>query len=635
MLYYRRYLGIFILGALLVLGYQNCGTTDGMGLFNSQCLEAHCLNNPDELKLKLDMNLVPGGQLKISTNPPPEVNNLRLTGVCNDGGFGKTLIKAKILQCVGGIHCSILKQLITTSCAPDGKFEISTAINNLAPGNYQLQMEIVGLNEFNHEVYGRYSKADAVPMLAQKTIQAPILASFSGTDYWASDKVYQFNSSTERIVLDGYITGFCDFNSSNAAANEISIKLGIKGSSTYTLLATTACNKITSGTVQANSPNRKGRSGYFSHDTFSIYMLYSGGTFMNCEPADYNCINNPFNRMTNRLVHLSISQKDVAFNYDVMSSRKLVLNYQAPHAGKGWLADILVETLRRVKKSFNFSNSEVTGALDGAQSGTNDYTQAYRIVTSAQEYTDPLVTSGENRYGFGTRSFIIRWLLGATEDISASIYTNNDIYFMGSQHTIPFRAIAQGSGCGINGAVSKPIKGVTGSQYSSDVGVQRIALCLAHRYYNGFWNKPYSETVKMVHQGVTVSNDNKNCFYNDGQPIATNTCNDLLAFLAAATKMKNRHLPSASFALASESQVTYFTNGLAQYYVNKITTTLAYRSGNNDNSFFADLFATVYPEITSTSMRRSLYPNEYNFSGSTMKFGATRTKHHPTGSYNH
>src|SRR5690606_33821897 len=190
--------------------------------------------------LKLDLNLVPGGVFKISTNPPAGVNNLRLTGSCSDGGFTKTLVKAKIYQCLGGTSCSILKHLKTAACSPDQKFEISSVVSNLSPGNHLLEMEIVGLNEFNQEVYGRDSKADAVPTLAKQTIKAPVLASFSGTNYWATDKIYQFSSSSEKIVLDGYITGFCDFNTTIPSANEISIKLGIKGSSTFTLLATTA-----------------------------------------------------------------------------------------------------------------------------------------------------------------------------------------------------------------------------------------------------------------------------------------------------------------------------------------------------------------------------------------------------------
>lgn len=632
---FGRYLGIFILSSLVFVAYQNCGQTGETGLFNSQCIGEHCYSNPDELSLKLDLNLVPGGVFKISTNPPTGYNNLRLTGSCSDGGFTRTLVKAKIYQCIGSTNCSILKHIKATSCGPDKKFEISSTIGNLTPGNHLLELEIVGLDEFNQEVYGRNSQADAIPTQAKQTIRAPVLASFSGANYWATDKVYPFVSSSEKIVLDGYMTGFCDFNATVPSANAISIKLGIKGSSTYTVVATSTCQSIVAGSVQANSPNRDGRSGYFTLDAFSIFMIYNGGSFVTCESTDYNCINNPFNRMTNRLVFLGLSQKDMSFDYDVMSNRKLALQYTASHAGKGWSADILLETLRRIKKSFNFSNSDVSGALDGTQSGTNDFTQAYRVITSSSEYVDPLVSSGDNRYGFGTRSFIVRWLLGATEDISQSLYTNNDIYFMGSQHTIPFRTIAQGSGCAINASVADPIKGVVGAQYSTDVGVERIAVCLAHRFYNGFWDKPYSETVKMVQQGVTFANNNQNCFYNDGNPIATNTCTELIGFLQAATQMKNRHLSGAQFNTASESQMTYFTNGLSQYYIHRVMTNLAYRNASGENEFFGQIFTSVYPEITDAAMRRSLYPKEYNFAGSTLSFGATRTKQHPIGSYTH
>lgn len=616
----------------LVVTYQNCGQTEDSNLFGSSCNSASCYVDPDSLSVNLDLNLVPGGVFKISSNPASGFTNLRLTGTCSDGGFAKTLVKAKIYSCSGN-SCTTLKYLKSTPCSADGKFEIASTVSNLTAGPQQLNLEIVGLNEYEQEVYGKNSKAAAVSMLAQPTIKPPVLASFSGTNFWAQDKIYYFPSSTEKVVLDGYITGFCDYNTVSTAANTISIKLAIKGSSTYTAITTTTCQSIVANSVQANSPNRGGRTGYFQLDSFSLYMIYSGGSFVTCTTNDYNCINNNLNRMTNRMVTLALFQKDQSFNYDVFSTRNMILRYTSEKLGKGWLVEALTETLKRLKRSFNFSNTAVSGDLDGTQSGTNDFTQAYRLLTSAEEFYDPLVTSGDARYGFGTRAFIVRWLLSATEDISASLYTTNNLYFLGTATTIPYKSIAAGNSCSLNPSLVDPIQGVVGTQYSSDQGTERISVCLAHRFLNGLWGRDYVNTVRMVQEGVTYVDNNTHCFYRKGGTIPDRDCNELLNFYSYASKMKSRHLGATSIANATDSQLIYFGNGLTQAYLNRIMVNLYYRNSVGENEYFSALFISLYPEITDATFRRSLYPTEYNFVGSTQMFGATRSRQVPDGSY--
>jgi len=89
----------------------------------------------------------------------------------------------------------------------------------------------------------------------------------------------------------------------------------------------------------------------------------------------------------------------------------------------------------------------VTSAtLDGSNSAINDFMQASRITTSAEEFYDPLVTTGDARYGYGTRSFIVQWLLSAVENISPTDYpaatnnypgTNGNIYLLIGKNEIP------------------------------------------------------------------------------------------------------------------------------------------------------------------------------------------------------
>lgn len=628
----QSFILLILLSMSLVVTYQNCGQSEKSNLFGSSCVSADCLVDPNELFVKMDLSLVPGGVFKISANPAADFSNLRLTGTCSTGGFAKTLVKSKIYAC-NGTTCKTLKNVQSSACSASGTFEIASRVANLTPGSYQLNLEIVGFNDFEQEVYGINSKLPAIPMLAQNTINPPILASFTGTNYWAQDKIYYLPSSSEKVNLDGYITGFCDYNAVSSAGNAISVKLAIKGSSTYTTLNSTTCLPIVTGSIQANSPSRAGRTGYFQLDSFSIYMIYSGGSFVACTVNDYNCINNGLNRMTNRIVSLSLFQRDFTFSYDVFSTRKLVLNYTSETLGKGWLAEALTETLKRLKRSFNFSNTPVSGDLNGTQSGTNDFTQAYRILTSTDEFYDPLVTSGDARYGFGTRAYIIRWLLGATEDISASQYTTNNLYFLGTATTVPYKAIAQGTSCSVNANLLDPIQGVVGAAYSSNQGVERITVCLAHKFLSGLWNRSYADTVRMVQEGVTFVDNNSHCFYRNGGTIPDRDCGEILNFYSYATKMKNRHLPSVAIENATDAQLTYFGNGLTEAYINRIMVNLYWRNTSGDNEYFQALFQTIYPEITDVNLMRKLYPTEYNFVGSSQKFGATRSRQAPDGSY--
>jgi hypothetical protein len=97
--------------------------------------------------------------------------------------------------------------------------------------------------------------------------------------------------------------------------------------------------------------------------------------------------------------------------------------------------------------------------------------------------------------------------------------------------------------------------------------------------------------------------------------------------------MKSRHLGTVAVANASDSQLTYFGNGLTQAYINRIMANLSYRSSAGENEYFSALFTSLYPEVTDATFRRSLYPNEYNFVGSKQKFGASRSRQAPDGSY--
>ena len=633
MLKKQPFILLFLLGLLAVV-YQNCAETNQSNLFGSNCSGESCGPNPDDLSMELDSQILSGGTFKISSNPAANNINLRLTGTCESAGYQKSLVKAKVYQCSGS-HCGILKHSKYAQCS-SGRFEIASTVSNLTPGSIRLQMEVVGVDKFEQEVYGRNSKLPLISGEAKQTINPPVLASFSGTNFWAQDKIYYFPSSTEKVVLDGFITGFCDYDAANTS---ISVKLSLKGSSQYTLLGNTYCQKINEGTTVGTSPNRNGRSGYFQLDSFSIFFVYGGGSFVTCNAGDNNCINNVLNKTTNRLVNLSIAQRDLGFNYDVFSNRRLVLHYTGERAGKGWLAEVLVEVLKRAKKSFNFSNSNVSGELTAPQAGTSDYSQAYRVLTSIEEFFDPLITTGANRYGFGSRAFIVKWLLGATEDISASEYGVNNIYFLGSANTVQYKNMAHvnlngGLICSLEPNMADPIKSVVGPQYSTDIGVERIALCLTHRYLNGIWDKPYADTVKLVQHGVTFANNNANCFYSNGGAINNRDCATLLEFLQIASSMKSTRLPGVSFGNATDTQLKYFGNGMTQYYINKIMYNLAYRNTGmgGENEIFADIFSDVYPEITDVNLRRSLYPNDYSYPGSTVKFGGLISRPYPDGS---
>lgn len=637
---------LFLLAISMIVTFQNCGTTSPEGgLFGSSCSNGGCGADPNALKVSLDTSVLTSGVLKISANPSAGFSNLRLTGTCNNGGYDKTLIKAKFYQCIGSsTQCTTLKYLKSTPCGADGRYEIASTVTTLTPGTHKLFIEIVGFNEFSQEVYGRNSKLAAITVSAQNTIKPPVLSSFTGTNFWSQDKLYYFPSSTEKVTLDGYITGFCDYTA--GGNNIIYVKLAIKGSSTYKLISGTPvnCTPIVEGSTIGTSPYRNGRTGYFMLDNLSIYMAYTGDTFITCDTAssDYaNCINNTLNSRTNRIVSLGLFQRDVGFNYDVYGHRNLILHFTGSQYGKGWLVEALVEMMKRVKKSFNFSNSEVTGNLDGTQSSNNDFTKANTILTSHQDLIDPLITSGANYYGYGTRKYIVSGLLGATEDISTSIYPNqaNDLYFLGSSATIPYKnmAVVNLNGvliCGLNSTVSDPISGVVGA-YSTDPELERIALCLTHRYMNGIWDKPYAEyTYKMVNEGVTFLNNNANCFSRGGQPYNSGECSTMLEFLQAAAKIKARRMPSNSFGNASDDQLKYFGNAMTQYYINKIMYALAYRNTDygGENEIFADIFTKVYPEITDVSLRRTLYPDEYNYVGSSARFGGSRSTPFPQGS---
>ncbi len=635
---------LFLLAFGLLMTYQNCAQVQEGGLFRQSCNDESCAANPDQLSIAMDLNLVPGGIFKISSNPESGFENLRLTGNCKDGGYEKTLVKIKIYQCVGSSSvCDTLKYINTTSCNMNTNFEISETVSTLVPGFHKLNLEIVGLDEFGQEVYGKNSKLAPIKMQAQNTIRPPVLASFTGTNFWAQDKIYYFPTDSDKVTLDGYIQGFCDYNS---AADDISAKLSFKGSSTYTAIALpTKCKPVAQNSAALNSPNRGARTGFFQIDAFPIYMRYTGGQFVTCTAGDYNCINNPLNLMTNRLVALAFFQRDVTFNYDVFSVRKLLLHFKDERSGKGWLAEPLLEVLRRVKKSFNFSNDIATGALDGTNAGNNDYYQAFRILTSADEFYDPLVTNGESRYGFGTRAFIVKWLLGATEDISPSIYpgssnnyagTSGNIYFLGGATTIPYKSVGNGTLCGLNPGITDPLVGTVG--YDTSSAIERIALCLTHRFLNGLYDRDYNLSYRMVQKGVTFANNNTTCVYSDDLSVAipARDCAVIMHFLAGATKMKTRHVLGASISDATDTQIKYFGNGLSQFYINTIVHHLAYRNTVdyvNENEVMSLVYATVYPELTDTTMRQISYPTEFNFEGATTMFSGTRLIGLPAGSF--
>lgn len=623
--------------------YQNCAQTQDGGLFSQSCDSEHCSANPQELAIAMDLNLVPGGTFKISSNPESGFKNLRLTGACKDGGYDKNLVKVKIYQCIGSSStCDVLKYINSTTCQLDTSFEISSTVTTLTPGMYKLNLEIVGIDKFGQEVYGPRSKLAAVKMEAKQTIRPPVLATFTGANFWAQDKVYYFPTEGDKVSLDGYITGFCDYN---PAADNIGIKLSVKGSSTYTPIAVpTKCRPISENVNAQNSPHRGTRTGFFQVDTMPIFMRYTGGTFVTCTAGDYNCINNPMNMMTNRLVALALFQLDTSFNYEVFSVRNLILHFKDERNGKGWLVEPMVEVLRRVKKSFNFSNNEVTTTtLDGASSALNDFMQASRITTSVEEFYDQLVTSGDQRYGFGTRLFIINWLLGAEEKVTASEYpatTNNypgttgNFYFVGNATTIPYKSISMGNLCGLSANVSDPIAGTVGLE--AGAALERVALCLTHRFLNGLYDRPYVQTYKMVQHGVMFTDNNTHCFYQTGGVIPDRDCAVILHFLAGASKMKTRHTLGVSLPDASDTQMKYFGNGLTQFYINTIMDHLAYRNNVdylNENEVFASAYAKVYPELTDPTVRQMSYPTEFNFVDSTASFGSTRRIPRPAGSY--
>jgi hypothetical protein len=172
-----------------MITYQNCGQTEQSNLFGSNCNGEKCTEDPDSLDLELDLQLVPGGVFKISTNPSSGFTNLRLTGSCEAAGFNRTLVKAKLYQCIGS-SCTTLKHLKAEPCS-QGRYEIASTVTNLTPGPHRLNLEIVGIDEFGQEVYGRNSKLPAIAAEAKQTINPPILASFSGTNFWAQDKIYK------------------------------------------------------------------------------------------------------------------------------------------------------------------------------------------------------------------------------------------------------------------------------------------------------------------------------------------------------------------------------------------------------------------------------------------------------------
>ena len=629
----------------MIVTFQNCGTTapEG-GLFGSHCYSEVCGANPDGLSLTLDTNNIANGVFNISSNPSEGFNNLRLTGTCNDGGYSRTLIKAKLYQCLPGTtNCSILKYIKSTPCGADRKYEIEASTPTLIPGAHKLHMEIVGFDNYYQEVYGRSSRLTPILTAAIPTIQPPVLSTFSGaSNFWANkDKLYYFNSASEKVSLSGYITGFCDYNA--GGDNNIYVRMSFKNRSDYKLItpASVVCTQITAGSTIANSPYRNGRTGYFTLDTLDIFMSYTS-SLVDCAANDNECRNNALNAKTNRIVSLGFFQKDTSFNYEVSSTRNLILHFTSVQYGKGWLVDPLVEVLKRIKKTFNFSGADVTGNLE-AVSSSNDYTVAHNVLTTYNTLTDPLVTSGDNRYGYGTRNFIVNKILGATEDISQSIYPGqpNDLYFLGTSTTVPYKdmAVVNPNGilkCGLNSAVSDPIRGVTGVQYTSDIGFERIALCLSFRYLNGLFNRNYAQTKKMVDQGVTFFNNNASCYLNNegstGNVLPANECAVILEFLGRASNIKERRMKLANFSNATDDQIKYFGNAMTQYFINKIMTNLAYRNSSGENEIFAGVFQTVYPEITDASLRRSLYPNEYNYVGATLRFAGSRSQQYPSGS---
>jgi hypothetical protein len=622
---------LFLLAVCLVITYQNCGQTDEQsGLFGSHCNDGNCNENPQALSLQLDLQLVPGGTFKISTNPSAGFKNLRLTGTCNLAGFTKTLVKAKIYQCVGS-NCSTLKYIDGSACSPEGRFQIESAVTNLTPGPHKLNLEMVGLDDFGQEVYGPKSKLSPINMTAQATIKPPVLATFVGANEWAVDKVYYEEATTtpNKIVLDGHIQGFCDYNASTSAANKISVKLAFHGDSKYTLLATATCTAISGNANALNSPNRAGRTGFFDIPSFSLYYSY-GQNLATCLPNDADCLNNSLNMWTSRLISLSFFQNDATFDYDVSSTRNLALHFKNIAYGNGWMADALQETLKRIKKSFNFSGLDYSGALSAAQN-PSDFTTAVKILTSAPELYDPLANAS---YGYGTRAFMVKWLLNATEDISASLYNTTNIYFLGTSTTLPYKQMALGSTCGLNPSLADPISGVVGAQYSTDPQVERIAACLGFRYLDGLWNRPHTDVVKMVTLGVTYLSPTT-CKYRDGGAIASRDCTELLSLLEFASKMKTRFMNGVSFSSATDTQLKYFANGLTQKYIDHIMANLLYRNASGENEYFAALFQLLYPTVTDDATRRLLYPDEINYIGATpaMRFYGTRTKQLPDGSY--
>lgn len=632
---------LFLLALSMIVTFQNCGTTmsDG-GLFGSQCYSEVCGANPDNLEVTLDPTILTQGIFKISSNPSSGFNNLRLTGTCHNGGYTRTLVKAKLYQCLPGTsNCSILKTIKSTPCGADGKYAIESTTPNLTPGAHKLHIEIVGFDSYYQEVYGRNSKLAPIDSIAQATIRPPVLSTLTGTsNFWAdANKLYYFSSSSEKVSLSGYITGFCDYK--DGGDNNIYARLAFRNSNNFKLIAPGAivCTPITAGSAIANSPYRDGRTGYFTLDALDIFMTYTT-SLVDCEPSDTNCRNNSLNAKTNRIVSLGFFQKDTSFNYDVYSTRNLILHFTSVQYGKGWLIEPLTEVLRRLKKTFNFTGSNVLGTLDGT-STNNDYTMAHTLLTSYNTLTDPL-TSGD-RYGYGTRNFIVNKILGALEDISQSIYPGqpNDLYFLGTSTTVPYKNMAaiNPNGvllCGLNAAEQDPIRGVVGATYTTDAGFERIALCLAFRYLNGLMDRNYEQSKQIVEKGVTFINNNAACHYNNepSNTLPAGDCSLILDLLGRASKIKTRRMPLSTFSNATDDQIKYFGNAMTQYFINKIMNSLAYRNGSGENEIFENVFQTVYPEITDATLRKSLYPNEYNFVGSTFRFGGSRSQQFPSGS---
>ncbi len=645
--------------------YQNCGQE---GKIFGDCSTNSC-EEPRATALSIDTRFSPsvpenGQTLTIgkvtsqeSAGTPITYNNIDIVGSCSTANFPRHLIYWNI-SCGFSDDCTALSSRQGVTYCVNGSYSLVRYIRgfNTAPSTfprYQLNLEIVGLDEFDSAIPGGDDARLTFPLNPVNTIQAPKLYRFTDTNV---------TSITDPIVIVSDSTfpyqGLCDFQpTGQPSENLFSLKFRLPRSNVTvggglfyldqtTTSAAISCINRDDPSIEPNIKQaavNNGRTGVFNI-TYPSLTSYSIGDGFPCT----NCIQRTFSR----LYELEATQVDRVGNQTINVNSKQIYVFKSNDLfkGKGWTADTLYEIGSRINKMLSFTASPIS--LSSA-----DISNLNTLITAqVQDAADDCLSSNTNCINKSEtrsiRTFVLSKMSSYFE--TAKLFSPTDLsiqaHSTGNDFAVRLKNLL--SNCGLS-EDNDPVIGASG-----DTDTEKLALCFTRFFYYGLHNDSLEQTRNITQKGLNISGS---CAFKDNSAAPEKYCakiRELLLNTASAAAndipilpnpvipskpelqynnmiaLKTKFLGSNTVSSVGSSDPGFklYSSAIVQMLTNSILSEISrHTSGGVANSYFMKnvldtVFSSYLPANITEQSKIDLYnelaPAEINYLNGANNFSA-------------